>query len=196
MLRRLILCLLPLLAACTATPATLPAPSAAAVEMAASKASRLIGTAAPLFTLSDQDGKAVSLASFKGQWVVLYFYGKEDTPGCSCMANEYTDLLLNLVNVPAKVLGINDQPPEDALYSSDRYGILITVLADPDAKVMPRYGVRTGEQDLITRGTFLIAPDGRIAWHWPVVVAEGHVERIKQKLKDLGAPVAATGPVR
>ena len=70
------------------------------------------------------------------------------------------------------------------------------MLADPDATVMPRYGVRANDQELITRGTFLIDPAGRIAWHWPVVVADGHVERIMQKLKELGGPVAATEHAR
>jgi len=189
--------LLPLLAAaCThagpatpisapATPVAATAPSRASAELAATKTSRFIGTLAPAFTLTDSDNKKVSLADHKGHWVVLYFFPRLDTPGCACMATAYTTLLDDLVDLPADVLTVSDNSPEDADYYRGKFAIDAPMLSDTEAKVTPLYGVQPTIHDDITRATFIINPEGRIVYHWPDVEAEGHVKRIVAKLKEL-----------
>jgi peroxiredoxin len=83
-------------------------------------------------------------------------------------------------------LAINDALPDDNQYSSDQYGVEVAVLSDPDAVVMSSYKIRDSFHDPITRETFLIDPTGRIVWHWPTIVAEGHVDRINAKIVELG----------
>jgi len=178
-----------LLICVTAVTACSSSPKAATMENAAATGSAMVGEKAPLFTLPNQDGKEVSLASMRNKWVVLYFYPRDDTPGCTCQASEFTNLLSNFHSLDATVIGVSPDPPADHIWFREKHGITITLLSDVNHRVMNEYGAwaapRTGPGGHVVRSTFLINPAGRIAYHWPEVVPQGHAERVRQKLEEL-----------
>lgn len=162
-------------------------------EEAASARSPIIGSPAPDFTLEDQNGNAVTLSGLRGQWLVLYFYPKDDTPGCTCEATEFTKLLGQLRQMKAKVYGISaDSPRSHALFIG-HYRLGLDLLSDPDHKVMTRYGAwvtaSLGDKpyERVIRSTLIIDPEGTIRYHWPEVIPQGHAERVRQKLAQLQA---------
>ena len=147
------------------------------------------GDAAPEFTLPDADGKPVSLSSFRGRRVVVYFYPAAMTPGCTKEATGFRDHLSALDASGVDVLGISpDEPPKLAKFR-DRDSLTFPLLSDPDTKVLQAYGAY-GEKKLygktvvgVIRSTFIVGADGRIEKAFYNVKATGHVERI---LKELG----------
>jgi peroxiredoxin Q/BCP len=173
--------------------------SPAEVEQAASRSSAAAGRPAPDFTLPDQDGRPVRLADRRGKWVVLYIYPKDDTPGCTCQATEFTKLLGEFRDMNADVLGVSGDSPADHRYFRQKYDLALTLLSDPAGEVMRRYGawVETPAAGPGTgrtvRQTYLIGPDGTIARHWPEVIPEGHAERVRQALAGV-AKAPATRP--
>ena len=182
-------------AACAATGGARPAEPRGAAEMeaAASRASRAIGLGASDFSIPDADGKPVRLADLRAKWVVLYFYPRDDTPGCVCEATEFTDLLWQFLEVGAEVVGISPDSPESHREFAHKYGLEIRLLSDPGLGVMRQYGAwvevpagpaRGGR---VVRSTYLVDPKGRIAWHWPEVIPQGHAARVKRKLDELRA---------
>ena len=149
------------------------------------------GTKAPAFTLPDQDGESVSLSDFKGSWVVLYFYPKDDTPGCTVEACEFTDGISELEGLNAVVLGCSPDPPEMHRKFIAKHNLGVRLLSDPDHGVMETYGA-WGEKTLygrvslgVIRSTVLIDPEGRVAHHWKKVTAKGHAEKVREKLAAL-----------
>src|SRR5665811_597743 len=98
------------------------------------------GDRAPAFTLPDQDGKEISLKDFVGKQVVIYFYPKDDTPGCTKEACQFNDLLPNFVTDDAVVLGISADSAESHGKFRDKYGLKFQLLIDKDHKVMESYG--------------------------------------------------------
>ena len=174
-------------------------PTPAEVEQAASQASAVVGRPAPDFTLPDQDKRPVRLADLRGKWVVLYIYPKDDTPGCTCQATEFTKLLGEFRDMNAEVLGVSADPPMDHQYFRQKYDLALTLLSDERAETMRRYGawVETPAAGAGTgrtvRQTYLIDPQGTIARHWPEVIPEGHAERVKQALAEV-AKGPATRP--
>lgn len=161
------------------------------METAAASGSPFIGQPAPAFTLADQNGQAVSLNSLRGQWVVLYFYPKDDTPGCACQATEFTQLLTEFDRRNAAIYGVSPDSPADHRKFIRKYNLEIDLLSDPRHKTMRAYGA-WAENTLggktygrVIRSTFLIGPDGRVRYHWPEVIPEGHAERVKAKLEEL-----------
>ncbi len=163
-------------------------PSPTKMEEAASGRSGFAGTRAAGFTLLNQKSQPVSLSDFRGQWVVLYFYPADDTPGCICEATDFTNLLVNFENLNAVVLGMNNETPSSHLRFSRKYNLEIELLSDPTQEVLRSYGAwidvpnRGGR---IARSTFLIGPDGMIRYHWPEVIPTGHARRVEQKLREL-----------
>lgn len=147
------------------------------------------GDSAPEFTLPDADGKPVSLSSFRGRRVIVYFYPAAMTPGCTKEAVGFRDHLAKLDDAGVAVLGISpDEPPKLAKFR-DRDSLTFPLLSDPDTKVLQAYGAY-GEKKLygktivgVIRSTFIIDADGRIEKAFYNVKATGHVERI---LKELG----------
>jgi peroxiredoxin Q/BCP len=142
------------------------------------------GKAAPKFTLKDQDGEAVSLASFKGRKVVVYFYPRDDTPGCTKEACQFNDNLRQFSNADVAILGIS--PDGDAAHTKFRtkYKLKFPLLSDPDKKVMEAYGA-FGEKTLygkktvgVIRSTFLIDEAGKVQRAWYNVRADGHAEKV------------------
>ncbi len=152
-----------------------------------------IGKRAPSFTLRDANGGKVVLSDLAGQWVVLYFYPKDDTPGCTVEACEFTSGLPDFEKLDATVLGCSPDSPEAHRKFIAKYKLKIKLLSDPDHQVMEKYGA-WGEKTTYgkktvgaIRSTVLIDPAGRVAYHWPTVKAAGHAEQVRAKLAELTA---------
>jgi len=152
-----------------------------------------VGKRAPSFTLRDANGGKVVLSDLAGQWVVLYFYPKDDTPGCTVEACEFTSGLPNFEKLDAVVLGCSPDSPEAHRRFIAKYKLKIKLLSDPDHEVMEKYGAwgeKTNYGKKTTgaiRSTVLIDPAGRVAYHWPTVKAAGHAEQVRAKLAELAA---------
>lgn len=154
-----------------------------------------VGQMAPLFTLPDQSGQEVSLEALRGQVVVLYFYPKDDTPGCTKEACAFRDLKQELQNAGAVVFGVS----KDSVKSHDRfagkYGLNFPLLADEDASVCEAYGVIQDKNmyGRVTRGivrtTFVIDKEGRIAKVYPKVKVDGHADAVLADVRELAAGV-------
>ena len=130
------------------------------------------GKAAPAFTLTDQNGDKVALKDFRGQDVIVYFYPKDDTPGCTKEACGFRDLNSEIRNEGAVILGIS--PDGQAAHERfiGKYDLPFTLLSDPDKKVMTRYGAY-GEKMMygkkvmgVIRSTVWVGPDGKVNKHW------------------------------
>jgi peroxiredoxin Q/BCP len=152
-----------------------------------------IGKPAPAFTLPDQDGKKVKLADFTGQWVVLYFYPKDDTPGCTVEACEFTEGVRAFAKLDAVVLGCSGDSPASHTKFRAKHSLKITLLSDADHAVMTKYGA-WGEKTLygrkflgVIRSTVIVDPDGKVAHHWKKVQAKGHAESVREKIAEMRA---------
>lgn len=142
------------------------------------------GDPAPDFSAPAQDGTVVSLAYLRGRNVVLYFYPKDDTPGCTKEACSFRDEFAGFENQNAVVLGVSVDPLEKHSKFASKYKLPFNLLADSDKKIVEAYGV-WGEKKFmgrkylgIHRVTFLIGPDGRIRKIWNPVKPEGHAAEV------------------
>ncbi len=150
-----------------------------------------VGKPAPAFALQNQDGESVSLDGLKGQWVVLYFYPKDDTPGCTKQACEFTAGIAQFEKLDAVILGCS---PDDAASHRKfiaKYDLKVQLLSDPTHTAMEAYGA-WGEKVLygrksvgVIRSTALIDPDGNVAHHWKKVKAAGHADHVAARLTAL-----------
>ena len=139
-----------------------------------------VGTPAPLFALKDQDGREVSNASLKGRWAVIYFYPKDDTPGCTKEACNFRDNHAAIEAAGAVVLGVSGDSAAAHQKFAAKYGLPFRLLVDEGNAVARAFGDwgtknmygRTYEG--IIRSTIVIDPDGRIAKVWPKVKPDGH----------------------
>lgn len=147
------------------------------------------GKAAPAFTLPDTEGNKVSLKDLKGSYVVVYFYPRDDTPGCTKEACGFRDLWGEIEAHGAVVLGISPDGAESHRKFVDKYGLPFTLLSDPDRKVMTRYGAY-GEKTMygkktmgVIRSTVLVGPDGKVRKHWRrVAKAADHPAKVLEVL--------------
>ena len=151
------------------------------------------GKDAPVFTLCDQDGKEVVLKELRGQWVVLYFYPRDDTPGCTTEACDFTSGLKAFQALNAVVLGCSPDTRKSHQKFIEKHALKITLLSDETHDVMRTYGA-WGTKNMygrVTEGgirsTVLIDPAGKVAHHWPKVRAAGHVEKVRAQLEELQA---------
>ena len=164
------------------------------MEEAAAERSAIIGQIAPDFSLADQDDQIVRLGDLRGKWLVLYFYPADDTPGCTCQATEFTELLSEFCQMDAQIYGVSTDSIESHRYFIQKYDLKLDLLSDPDHAVMQRYGAwvssRLGEQEYgrVIRTTLIIDPEGMIRHHWPEVIPVGHAERVRDKLEELQQP--------
>ena len=137
-----------------------------------------VGQPAPEFSLSDSDGHSHSLADYRGRYVVLYFYPRDDTPGCTKQACSFRDNLPHFSNLNAVVLGVSTDGVESHRRFAEKYGLPFTLLADESHAVNEAYGVwkersMAGKTFMGTeRTTFLIDPEGHIARIWEKANAE------------------------
>ena len=149
------------------------------------------GQPAPNFSTPDQNGNLVSLGDFNNRWVVIYFYPKDDTPGCTTEAKDFTELYQEFSQLEAKILGVSPDSGKAHCKFIDKHNLSITLLSDPEHQLIEAYGAWRlkkfmGKEYMgVARSTFLIAPDGVIAYAWPNVKAKGHAQAVLQKLQKL-----------
>ncbi len=157
--------------------------------MAVKTAELTEGQAAPDFELKDQSGKSVRLSDFKGQSVVLYFYPKDDTPGCTKESCSFRDHQKDLGQVNAAVLGVSLDDGESHQKFIKKYSLNFPLLCDEDAKVSRLYGVYKKKNMYarlfwgIERSTFVIGADGKIKKIFRKVKVDGHTEEVLSALK-------------
>jgi peroxiredoxin Q/BCP len=127
-----------------------------------------VGQTAPAFTLPSQDGTPISLDSYHGKWVVLYFYPKDMTPGCTIEAHKFQDALSQFEAKNAVILGVSVDTTDSHKQFCTKDGLTFHLLADPDHKVVSAYGSLGGFNGFViaNRNTFLIDPQGKIAKVW------------------------------
>ncbi|MGA9098409.1 MAG: thioredoxin-dependent thiol peroxidase [Methanotrichaceae archaeon] len=148
-----------------------------------------VGDAAPEFCLPAGDEQEVCLNSYRGKWVVLYFYPKDNTSGCTREAMGFTAALNSIHASGAEVLGVSRDSPESHRKFAEKNGLKVKLLSDSDHKVMDAYGVWAlkkmyGKEGYgVVRSTFLISPDGHIAQIWRSVKVKGHVEAVIKTLE-------------
>jgi peroxiredoxin Q/BCP len=142
------------------------------------------GDMAPEFSAATNGGGKVSLADFRGQNVILYFYPKDDTPGCTKEACAFRDHFAEFKKRGAIVLGVSTNPVKSHDQFVEKFRLPFTLLADEDKKLVMAYGV-WGEKSFLGRKylgtrrvTFLVGPDGRIKKIWPRVKPEGHASEV------------------
>ena len=150
-----------------------------------------IGDNAPEITLPNQDEVEISLRDLEGKWVVLYFYPKDNTPGCTTEACEFTEALPDFDGLNAVILGISPDSPKKHSNFISKKDLLITLLSDESKEVCEKYGVwqlkkMCGKEYMgVVRSTFLISPEGKIEAIWEKVRVKGHVEAVKLKLEEI-----------
>jgi peroxiredoxin Q/BCP len=154
-----------------------------------------VGKKAPAFTLTADDGKKVKLSDLKGSPVVLYFYPKDDTPGCTKEACAFRDRKAEMEQLGAKVLGVSPDTVESHVKFRDKFNLNFPLLADPDHAVAEKYGAwreknMYGKKSMgIQRSTYLIDADGKVAKVWQRVQVDGHDDAVLEALKTLeGGP--------
>ncbi|MBK8801236.1 MAG: thioredoxin-dependent thiol peroxidase [Fibrobacteres bacterium] len=143
-----------------------------------------IGAAAPAFCASNQDGVEVDLAGLRGKWVVLYFYPKDLTPGCTTEACDFRDRFERLTKAGAVVLGVSKDSAKSHHNFREKKSLPFDLLVDSDGAICQNYGIWRlkkfmGREFLgIVRSTFLIGPDGRVRKVWSPVSVKGHVDEV------------------
>jgi peroxiredoxin Q/BCP len=151
------------------------------------------GDAAPDFSLQNQDEKDVNLNSLKGRWVVLYFYPKDNTSGCTLEAKDFSAEFPGFGELDAHILGVSPDSCGSHRGFIKKQELKLDLLSDPDHKVCAAYGawgikkMYGKEYEGVIRSTFLINPEGKIAEVWYKVKVNGHVQQVKDKLISLKA---------
>jgi thioredoxin-dependent peroxiredoxin len=151
------------------------------------------GQKAPAFALKDQNGELHRLSDYAGQPVVLYFYPKDDTPGCTKESCDFQALLPTYERRKAAVLGISILDEKSKAKFAGKYGLTFPLLADAEHEIAEKYGVwqeksRYGRKYMgIARTTYLIGPDGKIVQRWDNVKVDGHAEAVAEALEGLTA---------
>ena len=151
------------------------------------------GKAPPAFTLEDAGGKKVSLADFAGKNVILYFYPRDDTPGCTKEACGFRDDWKEIQKLNAVVLGVSADSGESHRKFTAKYKLPFPLLSDPDRKIMEKYGAY-GEKTMygkktvgVIRSTVWIGPDGKVKKHWArVASAAEHPAKVLEALRAAG----------
>ena len=147
-----------------------------------------IGKKAVPFCLPDAESKSTCLDSFKGKWVVLYFYPKDNTPGCTIEAMQFNAALAKFADLGAQVIGISADSSESHQKFAEKHNLSILLLSDTDHTVLKAYDswkpkTMFGREFLgIQRDTFLIDPEGTIVAVWRKVSPKGHAEEVKAVL--------------
>jgi peroxiredoxin Q/BCP len=146
---------------------------------------------APDFNLPDQDGRQRSLADYKGKWLVLYFYPKDDTPGCTTEACSFRDEREVIAEHGAEIVGVSRDSVKNHKRFAEKYNLNFTLLSDPDHKVIEAYGAWAPKKMFgrdyvgIQRKTFIISPTGEIVREYPNVTPKEHALQIIRDLQEL-----------
>ena len=150
-----------------------------------------VGTEVPDFCLSNQDEEEICFRDIKGRWIVLYFYPKDNTPGCTTEACDFTEALPDFTELNAVILGVSPDSAEKHRKFIEKKNLKITLLADEDKTLCNAFGVWQlkkfmGKEYMgVVRSTFIIDPDGKVAASWEKVRVKGHVDEVKVKLEAL-----------
>lgn len=150
-----------------------------------------VGDCAPNFSLPDQEGKTHTLEDYRGKWVVLYFYPKDDTPGCTKEACSFRDEKGRLEELGAVVLGVSADDVESHGRFHGKYGLNFPLLANPEKDIIRAYGawgkktLYGKEYEGVLRYTYLIDPEGRVAKVWDKVKPDEHALEVAEALMEL-----------
>ncbi len=149
------------------------------------------GEKAPDFCLPDKDNNNVCLNDFRGKWVILYFYPKDNTKGCTLEAVDFTEHLKDFETMNAVILGVSPDSPKSHANFAEKHQLNITLLSDPDHTVLEQYGVwqlkkMYGKEYYgVTRSTFVIDPRRIIVYAWKRIKVKNHVLTVKERLQTL-----------
>ena len=149
------------------------------------------GKKAPGFCLPDENGREICLDDFKGKWVVLYFYPKDNTSGCTMEAKDFSSNMEKFEEMNAVVIGISPDSQESHKKFREKHGLNVILLSDESHEVMEKYGVWQlkkmygREYYGVVRSTFLINPEGNIVHEWRKVRVKGHVDDVLRKLEEM-----------
>ena len=152
-----------------------------------------IGDNAVEFCLPNQDEEEVCLRDIKGSWIVLYFYPKDNTPGCTTEACSFTEAMPEFTDMGAMILGVSPDSPKKHRSFIEKKDLKITLIADEEKELAQGMGVWQLKKFMgreymgIVRSTFIIDPDGKIAAVWNKVRVKGHVDAVREELSRLQA---------
>ncbi len=160
---------------------------AIALPLAGASDQPAVGAPAPEFELSDQDGRLHALEDYRDSWVVLYFYPKDETPGCTTEACEFRDNIFAFRKLNAQILGVSLDDAASHKSFAEKYSLPFPLLADVDGVVADAYGVKTRKfgMTVAKRETFIIGPDGRVVKHYESVQPATHSDDVLQDLEAL-----------
>ncbi|HPC40409.1 MAG TPA: thioredoxin-dependent thiol peroxidase [Spirochaetota bacterium] len=149
------------------------------------------GSPAPDFSLPDASGNMVSLSTFRGSWLILYFYPRDNTSGCTLEAVDFTDRVNDFKTLRASILGISPDTVDSHRKFIEKQGQGITLLSDSERRVVKEYGVWQikklyGKESYgVVRSTFLIDPEGIIRQVWEKVKVNGHADEVMESLRKM-----------
>ncbi len=152
-----------------------------------------VGSKAPDFCLPNQDDVEICLRDLQGKWIVLYFYPKDNTPGCTTEACEFTEAEPEFSDMDAVILGVSADSTRKHRNFIEKKDLGITLLSDESTQMMQEYGVwqlkkNYGREYMgIVRSTYIIDPEGKVAYVWEKVRVKDHVAQVKARLKELQA---------
>ena len=150
-----------------------------------------VGDSVPDFCLPNQDEEEICFRDIKGRWIILYFYPKDNTPGCSTQACDFTEALPAFEGLNAIVLGVSPDSPKKHRNFIEKKALKITLLADEEKALCHLMGIWQlkkfmGKEYMgVVRSTFIISPDGKIASAWTKVRVKNHASIVKDKLIEL-----------
>jgi len=150
-----------------------------------------IGDVIPAFCLPNQDEEEICFRDIKGRWAVIYFYPKDNTPGCTTEACDFTEAMPDFSNLEAIILGVSPDSPKKHRNFIEKKALKITLLADEDKSLCKSFGMWQLKKFMgreymgVVRSTFLIAPNGTLAYKWEKVRVKNHVAEVKEKLIEL-----------
>ncbi len=149
------------------------------------------GDKAPMFDIPNQDGNMIKLDDLLGKWSVIYFYPRDDTPGCTIEAKEFTELSSKFEEQGATIYGVSPDTEAKHCKFIEKHGLKVELLADTESTMLADYGVWQEKQMYgktymgVVRTTYLVNPDGNIAEAWTKVKAKGHAESVLERLVEL-----------
>ncbi len=149
----------------------------------------VVGSPAPEFELADQAGQLHSLEDYRNQWVVLYFYPKDGTPGCTTEACEFRDNIFAFRDLNTQILGVSLDDVDSHQEFAEEHSLPFPLLADTEGEISTAYGVKTRMfgMKVAKRQTFIIGPDGNVVKHYEKVKPDEHSAEVLADLKELGA---------
>ncbi|MBE3576083.1 MAG: peroxiredoxin [Limnochordales bacterium] len=154
-----------------------------------------IGSPAPAVCGLTQDETEFDLSSLRGEWVVLYFYPRDNTPGCTREAQDFNRHLQEFAALGARVVGVSADTPKSHRRFAEKYQLAFPLLSDQEKQIISSFGVLNEKGSGARRSTFILDPEGKIRYIFPRVTVEGHAEEVLAKLREL-QQMEQSGPER